>query len=74
MKMIARTAMAAALLFPATAMAHPGPHPEELGWSLFHAFTEPDHLLTMALVIVCAAMIAAVAHWFQPWRAASWRR
>ncbi|PWB81282.1 MAG: hypothetical protein C3F11_15635 [Methylocystaceae bacterium] len=75
MKAIRRTVLtAAASLLPATAMAHPGSHPEDLSWSLLHAFTQPDHLLTMALVVVWAAMVAGVAYWFKPWRVDSWSR
>ncbi len=75
MNRTAKTAISiAALLLPATAQAHPGPHHEDLNWSLLHAFTQPDHLLTMALVVGWAAMIVSVAYWFKPWRADSWRR
>lgn len=74
MNRIAKTAFVlAAFLLPAAARAHPGPHHDDLGWSFLHALTEPDHLLTMALVLVWAAMVASVAYWFKPWRAASWR-
>lgn len=64
----------AATLLPATALAHPGPHRETLDWSLLHAFTEPDHLLTMASIAIWAAMAVSVAYWFKPWRLDSWSR
>jgi hydrogenase/urease accessory protein HupE len=70
-----RTLTAAGLtLLPAAAMAHPGTHPDDLGWDLVHAFTQPDHLLAMAFVAGWAAMVVAVGYWFKPWRADSWRR
>ena len=47
-----------ALFVPASAQAHPGPHREELLWSLVHAVTQMDHL---AAIGVGAALAAAVA-------------
>jgi hydrogenase/urease accessory protein HupE len=59
------------VLLPATAAAHPGPHSEDLTWSLLHAFTQADHLLTMAAVTIWASMFVCVAYWFIPWRGGS---
>jgi hydrogenase/urease accessory protein HupE len=60
-------------LAPAMAAAHPGPHVADPALFLRHAFTEPDHLVTMAFGAVWAAMIVAVGYWFRPWRPDSWR-
>ncbi|MBG0809136.1 hypothetical protein IY145_07080 [Methylosinus sp. H3A] len=73
MKAIRFAASAAAWLLPATAMAHPGLHPDDLAYDIAHALTEPDHLLTMTLSLAWGAMIVAAAYWFKPWRASSWR-
>jgi hydrogenase/urease accessory protein HupE len=59
------------VFLPATVQAHPGPHREDLGWSLLHAFTQADHLLTMAAVIIWASMFVCAAYWFIPWRGGS---
>lgn len=59
------------VFLPAAAQAHPGQHSDDLAWSLVHAFTQPDHLLTMALVAVWAGMFICVARWFFPWRSRS---
>lgn len=50
-----------ALFVPASAQAHPGPHREELLWSLVHAVTQMDHLAAMAAVGVGATLAVAVA-------------
>ncbi|WP_159728591.1 hypothetical protein [Methylosinus sp. Ce-a6] len=73
MKTIRFAACAAACLLPATAMAHPGLHPNDLAFDIAHIFTEPDHLLTMAVALGWGAMLVAVGFWFKPWRATSWR-
>ena len=38
-----------ALFVPASAQAHPGPHREELLWSLVHAVTQMDHLAAIGV-------------------------
>jgi hydrogenase/urease accessory protein HupE len=69
-----RTVLAAVVaLAPASALAHPGAHAADLAWGLAHAFTQPDHLLTMAFGLLWAGMVIAVGYWFRPWRADSWR-
>jgi hydrogenase/urease accessory protein HupE len=73
MKAIRFAAAAAAFLLPATAMAHPGAHPNDLAYDIAHIFTEPDHLLAMAMALGWGAMVVAVGVWFKPWRASSWR-
>jgi hydrogenase/urease accessory protein HupE len=50
-----------ALFVPASAQAHPGPHREEMLWSLIHAVTQIDHLAAMAAVGVGTALAGAVA-------------
>lgn len=73
MKAIRFAAATAAFLLPATAMAHPGAHPNDLAYDIAHIFTEPDHLLAMAMALGWGAMVVAVGIWFKPWRASSWR-
>jgi len=73
MKAIRFAASAAAWLLPASAMAHPGLHPNDFAYDIVHAFTQPDHLLTMAVALAWGAMVVAVGLWFKPWRASSWR-
>jgi hydrogenase/urease accessory protein HupE len=46
-----------ALFVSASAQAHPGPHREELLWSLAHAVTQIDHLSAIG---VGAALASAV--------------
>lgn len=50
-----------ALFVPASAQAHPGPHREELLWSLVHAVTQMDHLAVMAAMGAGATLAVAVA-------------
>lgn len=66
-------AIAVAALLPTAALAHPGFHPDDLSFDIVHVFTEPDHLLTMAAIALWLAAAGGVLHWFEPWRAESWR-
>jgi len=50
-----------ALVVPASAQAHPGPHREELLWSLVHCVTESDHLAALAAASFGAAIFVAAA-------------
>ena len=50
-----------ALFVPASAQAHPGPHREELLWSLVHAVTQGDHIAAMAATGFGAAIFVALA-------------
>ncbi len=50
-----------AFAVPASAQAHPGPHREELLWSLVHAVTQSDHIAAMAATGFGAAIFLAVA-------------
>lgn len=73
-KLIGTLFLTAPVLVPATAEAHPGAHPVDVAWSFAHAFSQPDHLLAMAAVIVWLIMAGCVAYWFKPWRKDSWSR
>ncbi|MBY6241967.1 hypothetical protein [Methylosinus sp. Sm6] len=73
MKAFRNALTAAVSLAPTAALAHPGAHPADLGWDLVHIFTQPDHLVAMALGLVWVGMTFAVCCWFKPWRADSWR-
>ncbi len=64
----------ASTLLPVAARAHPGPHRESLELSLRHAFTEPEHLLTMTWIGSWCAMAICVVFWFKPWQKYSWVR
>ena len=50
-----------ATLAPAAAMAHPGPHPGDVGAALAHLGTSADHLLVIGLAISAATGLAALA-------------
>lgn len=73
-KLIRNLFLTASALVPAVAEAHPGAHPADVAWSFAHAFSQPDHLLSMAAVAVWLVMAGCVACWFKPWRMDSWSR
>lgn len=73
-KLIRNAFSAASVLLPVTAQAHPGPHPADLAWGFAHAFTQPDHLLATAMVVLWLGMAGCVGYWFRPWRTESWTR
>jgi hydrogenase/urease accessory protein HupE len=71
---VRNSVLAASAVLPVAAQAHPGEHPADLAWSLSHAFTQPDHLLAMAMVALWLGLAGCVGYWFKPWRKSSWTR